>query len=344
MSINRNRQAFALQIKPRGEDKVAYALERDVVIIASIQNLLEEFSWEEFREKFKEEWFSDSETYHKAGAAASGPWMFIKEMELGDIVVSSIPSDPGSFHVAKIVGDVEEKKCSENNDSEYLRSVQWLTDKENPIPVETARAVLSTKLNNQKTCISASDALQEIFDCLKRHEDGEHRNFYDDLRRLLVEKTLGEIRDGKLKRQGYGFEKLIAKVMDKLGASSASIVNRFHDKGADIVATFEMAGGLISQTVAIQAKHFDPDPERPVSKDVVMKLIDGMNAVGADMGMIITSGTIDGEAKKFADQFAKETGKPMRLLDGEEFSGIVVDKGLDIFSEYLTDQKAVDTK
>jgi hypothetical protein len=71
--------------------------------------------------------------------------------------------------------------------------------------------------------------------------------------------------------ESYGFERLIEAVLQRMGARTR-IVPRMEDKGADIIATFRVAG-FFNQVVAIQAKHWQPSP--PVDKNVVEQLVRG---------------------------------------------------------------------
>ncbi|NBT54528.1 MAG: restriction endonuclease [Betaproteobacteria bacterium] len=98
-------------------------------------------------------------------------------------------------------------------------------------------------------------------------------SFKTDLQGKLVSETLKEIRSGRI--DDRGFEELIQKVLLGLGANEAKIIPRNKDKGADIVATFTVAGAF-KLIVAVQAKHWRPEP--PVGKDVVEQLIKGIEA------------------------------------------------------------------
>ncbi|MHB8203940.1 MAG: restriction endonuclease, partial [Desulfomonilaceae bacterium] len=53
--------------------------------------------------------------------------------------------------------------------------------------------------------------------------------------------------------------------------------------------------------IAVQAKYWQPEP--PVGKDVVEQLIQGIEATSADLGMVITSGTISKEANDAAEKY-----------------------------------------
>src|SRR5439155_11221457 len=98
-----------------------------------------------------------------------------------------------------------------------------------------------------------------------------------------------ELRSGRI--ENFGFERLIQTVLRGLGASEVRIVPRSEDKGADLVAVFRVAGAF-QQRVAVQAKHWQPEP--PVGRDVVEQLIRGIEAEAANLGMVITSGSISG--------------------------------------------------
>jgi restriction endonuclease len=69
------------------------------------------------------------------------------------------------------------------------------------------------------------------------------------------------------------------------------------------------------QTIAVQAKHWQPKP--PVSRVVVEQLIRGMEAEGATLGMVFTSGSIGDEADRAAEELFSEKGLRIEPVDGE---------------------------
>ena len=69
-------------------------------------------------------------------------------------------------------------------------------------------------------------------------------------------------------------------------------------------------------------------PEPPVSKAVVDQLIEGMAAESADLGMIVTTGTVSEEADACAEEFFEDNGKKIELVDGEYFAKLIVEHGL----------------
>ena len=131
------------------------------------------------------------------------------------------------------------------------------------------------------------------------------------------------MRSGRM--ESYGFERLIETMLRGLGGKDTRIVPRNKDKGADIVATFRVAG-VFTQVVAVQAKHWKPDP--PVGKEVVEELIRGVEAEEASLGMVITSGGIGEDAVERAKRYTDEKGIPIELVDGEQFAKLIVEHGI----------------
>ena len=165
--------------------------------------------------------------------------------------------------------------------------------------------------------------MAQIKECLEIAKFDSKPIFQNDLQSRLVKATLDEIQCGQI--DSFGFEKLIRDVLVGLGADEARIVPRSQDKGADIIATFRVAG-VFQQTLAVQAKHWRPDP--PVGKDVVEQLIKGIEAESANLGMIVTSGTISEEVVSLTEQYFDEKGIKIELVDGEQFAKLIVEHGI----------------
>jgi len=234
-------------------------------------------------------------------------WRFIREMNDGDFVVVPYGSD---FYVAKITGPATFVADKQSEDTAYRRDVDWLNDK-NPIPRSYAKSALISRMKTYGTCASATDLVEEVQDCLDLAKSGRKPTFRKDLEDRLVQATLAEIRTGRL--DPYGFEHLVKAVLLKLGASESRVIARNKDEGADVVATFLVAGAF-QQTVVVQAKKFQADP--PIGVDVVEQLISGIEAESADLGMIMTSGTISNEAINRAQVYFDDKGKRIERIDG----------------------------
>ena len=178
-------------------------------------------------------------------------------------------------------------------------------------------------MKTQGTCADATDLLDEIKECLGLAEGDQSPKFQSDLQARLIREVLTEMRSGRI--DSFGFERLIQTVLRGLGAEEVRIVPRNQDKGADLLATFIVAGAF-QQVVAVQAKHWQPEP--PVSSEVVEQLIRGIEAESANLGMVVTSGSISDEAVQSAEQYFEDKGIRIELLDGEQFAKLIVEHGI----------------
>lgn len=320
--MSQNQQAFVLRIAPGGIDKVDEALEQDQIIIgwAEASGLLDpNLSWEQFREIISSAYYAQEENLRRAGAVAGHMWRFVREMDVGDLLV--VPHG-AEFYVAQISGPATYDSAKVSEDSAYRRKVWWLNDKK-PIPRALARSALLSRMKTQGTCAYATDVIDEIRECLKLAAADEAPTFETDLIARLARETLDELRSGRL--EDFGFETLVRDVLLNLGAEEARIVPRSQDKGADIVATIRVAGAF-RQVVAVQAKHWGPEPL--VGPEVVEQLIRGIEAESADLGMVVTSGSISEEAAQVAEAYFEDKGIKIELVDGEQFSKLIVEHGI----------------
>lgn len=322
MDTDKQQSAFVLRIAPSGIDKVPEALRENQIIIgwAKADGLLNaQLDWVKFREILSKTYYSDTQTLREAGAAAGNMWRFIRDMKPNDLVVVPYGRD---FFVARITGPATYGSAKVDDDTSYRRSVEWLNNKQ-PISRQIARSALISRMKTQGTSVDATDLLEEIEECLSLAGKGQKPTFESDLQARLIKEVTNELRKGRM--ESFGFERLIAAVLSGLGAKDVKIVPRSEDEGADLVAKFSFAG-LFQQVVAVQAKHWQPDP--PVGRKVVEQLVQGIEAESATLGMIVTSGSISKEAEQAAEDYFKANGIRIELVDGEQFAKLIVEYGL----------------
>lgn len=250
-------QAFVLRIAPSGIDRVALALRENVAIIGWCAPELMDPSldWKAFREIVRARFYAKDDNLRRAGAASGHLWRFIRDMKVGDLLVT--PHGAG-FYVGRIAGPAFHLPERAEEDTAYRRKVEWLNGKA-PILRETARAALQSRAKVQGTSADATDLLSEIMECLGDAERKEHRTFDEDLKTRLAREALDEMRSGRL--DSFRFEHLVRSVLLGLGATEARIVPRLQDKGADILASFLVAGAF-RLLVAVQVKHFSAGAAR----------------------------------------------------------------------------------
>jgi predicted Mrr-cat superfamily restriction endonuclease len=315
-------RTFVLRISPVGVDGVPEALASNEISIgwAKADRLTEpSLDYWQFREVLKEAYYPEEPGYRDAGAVAGQLWRFIREMAEGDLVV--VPHG-GEFFVAKVTGPLIYRPEKAEEHSAFRRRVEWLNGAQ-PIPRAKALAALQSRMKIRQTCADATDLVEEIQDALNVAAGGEERNFGVDLRSRLIEQAKREITSGRM--DSFGFERLLATLLRSLGATEVRIVARSQDKGADIVATFSLAG-TFNFRLAVQAKHYRADP--PVGAHVVDQLVSGMEAEQASLGWVATSGSFSAEALDRKAQLEEERGFQIELIDGDQLAAMIVEGGL----------------
>jgi predicted Mrr-cat superfamily restriction endonuclease len=318
--------AFVLRIAPGGDDMVQQSLNNNEIVIGwrDAQGLTNPaLTWPEFRSIVSDAYYADEKTLRRAGGAAGQLWRFIRDMKPGDLVV--VPH-PGVFYVAQVSGDATH---GNGEHTLYRRPVKWLNDKQ-PIPRKIARAALQSRMKIQGTCADAGDLYRDIVECLDLPTNAAAPSFHQDLHTRLINETISEIRAGRM--DSYGFESLIQDAMLGLGATKCTITPRQVDFGADLVATFLLAG-VFELRVAIQAKHHY-DVNRPLQASVVAEVIRSIEEEGASLGMIITAGRISDEATAAAQAYFEKAGIKIELVDGEQFAGLIVERGLGVYRSH----------
>src|SRR5688572_6652204 len=158
-------KAFVLRIAHVDADGVGEALRSDEVFTgwSRARGLLDpRHDWRSFREIVHTEYHSGQQDYAQSGRAAGSLWRFIREMDIGDLVV--VPSG-NAFHVAKVTGPARHDEGKVADDAAHRRPVKWLNDGK-PIPRRFARAALQSRMKVRQTCADATDLVAEIEDVL----------------------------------------------------------------------------------------------------------------------------------------------------------------------------------
>jgi len=314
------RNAFILRLTPLGQDMTQEALEKDEIFVGwkEVKGLLEEgLSFDDFRERVKDTY--KIENNRSAAAFARFLWGFLKEMKPGDYVV--VPSG-GQFYVAKVKGNpyYDESQTV----AAHRRRVRWFNDKK-PILRELASRALQSRMKARGTLLDTSDLVEDIEKVLEDAKRGETPNLARELRARMVEAVRQELTQGRMNPDR--FEELVQRMAKAMGAVEAKWVPRRSDQGADVVADFELMGGLLV-TVGIQAKFYQPEPKKPMGKEAVEQLAQALQAGVAEMGLVITTGDVSEEAYQAAEEYLSQKNLQISILGGKELAELIVDKGL----------------
>jgi predicted Mrr-cat superfamily restriction endonuclease len=317
------RNVFILRLAPLEQDLTQEALEKDEIFVGwkEVKGLLEEgLSFDDFRERVKAAYKIENNLL--AANFAKSLWWFLKEMKPGDYVVVPLGDQ---FYVAEVVGDPYYDES--HPVAAHRRPVRWLNDKK-PIPRELASDALRSRMRTPGTLLHTSKLVADILvaDIEKVLEDakrGETPNLARELRARMVETVRQELTQGRMNPDR--FEKLVERMTRAMGAVEVKRVPRGSDQGADVIADFQLMGGLLV-TVGIQAKFYQPG--KPMGKDAVKQLADALRAGVAEMGLVITTGDVSEEAYQAAEEYLSQENLRIGILGGRELAELIVDKGL----------------
>jgi len=313
-------KVVVVRVAPGRETQLGRCLANNEIVIGwpEATGLLEERNWEHFRARVASTHYPDESSLRKAGTAAGHLWRFIHEIGPGDLIV--VPA-PGQFYVASAAGVAMEVG---REGVGYVRPVEWLNQGE-AIDRSLASARLQSRMKIYGSTASATDLREDVLAVLRdastMRSGGARPTFESDLRSELLTATLGQMRLGRV--DSFKFEQIVQAILLSLGASDASITSRRLDEGDDIVATFHAVGGLMEIKVCVQVKHYN-EITRPLGASVVSEVRSGMRKVAADLGLIITVGTVSDEAKSAAADAANE-GDRIVVLDGQDLAELYLD-------------------
>ena len=318
----KEKNAYVLRITLGGKSRIDEALAKNEIMIGwsicpGLMN--RKLSREDLRELLKREFHSE-DTDYKAAGQDTGEILRFRDMKIGDLIV--VPQ-PREFYVAEIAGEPYYDKNKVKEDTSYRRPVKWL-NKAKPIPRRIAKAFLQSRMKYQRTCVDATDLLEEILDALRHGSKERAPSFEQDLRARLIKETQTEISSGRI--EDRLFERLVAAVFRSLGASDTRIVGRSVDKGADIIATFPIANAF-KLRVAIQAKWYRPE-QGPVPAEKLDELVRGMEAEDVELGIFVTSGVFSDEFLNRVAKLKVEKGMKIEVVDGEQLATMIVEGGL----------------
>jgi len=305
--INIDRNAFVVRMKPYGEDQLQVALDENRVFIGynCSERLLCESTYDGFREVFEKE-------HGCAGQHFGYARRFIQEMNRGDFIL--VPANY-EFYIAKVDSDTE--RIERDGRVYFSRRVKWQNNKK-PVPRNDVDASTYHKLKARGVCSYAGGVISDIERCLSAEKPFSFR-------RELIEKVDEDMR--KRRMNPRLLETVVCRLMEHAGGESEQRQGRA-DKGADVVATFNVAGSLaLGAKVAIQVKHHDPDKGEDLPASVVADIARGVESEQADFGVIITTGNVSNEAEDAAEKLYNDHRIRISFIDRKDLAALIVDNG-----------------
>ena len=153
-------------------------------------------------------------------------------------------------------------------------------------------------------------------------EDKNTKHLQDDiLSSILPELTL-KIHE---MNRGKDFERFLHKVFYGI-PHTLSIENGFgwkSDHGADLIVKFEnpVIGINLTSKLVVQAKSYEGDHNDTGAIDQV---VTGIKKLGADAGLLITTGNLTDKLAKYAEVMSKKIGKEISIIAGTDVAKFIL--------------------
>lgn len=119
----------------------------------------------------------------------------------------------------------------------------------------------------------------------------------------------------------YGFEAIVARLLESMGYDDAEVTPRGNDKGVDVVASIEM--GITTIREVIQVKRARGNIQRPV----LDALRGALHRFRADRGTIITTSGFSTGTIAAANEIG---AAPITLIDGPKLVELLIENGIGV--------------
>ena len=151
----------------------------------------------------------------------------------------------------------------------------------------------------------------------------------------LQDKLSKEILDSMKGLEPDGFERLVVKLLEKMGYGDGRAVGQSGDGGIDGILTQDTLG---LEKVYIQAKKWG---DAQVGSPVVNQFSGALLTQGASKGVLITTSTFSGAARQSA-QKVHQGIHSIRLIDGQELAALMIRHGVGVVTEITYEVKKLD--
>ena len=153
---------------------------------------------------------------------------------------------------------------------------------------------------------------------------------YQELSDRLAEELLERVK----RVSPADFERLVARLLEKMGYGRGETVGRSGDGGIDGIINQDALG---LEKMYIQAKRW----QSQVGEPEIRNFSGSLEAKGANKGVFITSSSFGPKACETA-RFISAGNKFIRLIDGEELARLMINHGVGVVSEIIYDVKKLD--
>lgn len=261
-------------------------------------------------------------------------WRFLFEFKQGDILL--VPGKHKDFHVFRIISEKpvmrdEIKDQFPNIDFDDKHDFHYFWKVE-PVRVNMENSKLADQALSSRMKFRGTTSWldQNLKESLKTAVTSERISLYEAAQEKLCQAFLDKI---NAKTNDYKFEKLIKWYFLKTGASSAKVLgkNTPGTQDADVEATFE----ALRVKVYVQAKKQKYDPQIETARKQIEEY--KKNNHTEDDGYTYLYWVIHASAAE--PKFEEETDE-IRLINGIEFAGMLLDAGISGIDEAFYGKEA----
>ena len=127
------------------------------------------------------------------------------------------------------------------------------------------------------------------------------------------------------------FEKLVLKLLEKMGYGKGTVTQRSGDEGIDGIINEDKLGLDI---IHIQAKRYKPDNK--VGRPLMQAFVGALDGAGVNKGVFITTSGFTKEALDY------KSSKKIAKIDGKQLTNLMIQHNVGVTTEYTYEVKKID--
>ena len=127
------------------------------------------------------------------------------------------------------------------------------------------------------------------------------------------------------------FEKLVLKLLEKMGYGKGTVTQRTGDEGIDGIINEDKLGLDI---IHIQAKRYKPDNK--VGRPLMQAFVGALDGAGVNKGVFITTSSFTKEALDY------KSSKKIAKIDGKQLTNLMIQYNVGVTTEYTYEVKRID--
>ncbi|MCY4652806.1 MAG: restriction endonuclease [Dehalococcoidia bacterium] len=174
--------------------------------------------------------------------------------------------------------------------------------------------------------------IQDVRDVSPGYVSGSEQMRY--LNHKMNDELADELLDGIKDISSDSFERLVVRLLERMGYGEGEVVGGSGDEGIDGIINQDPLG---LEKVYIQAKRW----QNQVGEPEIRNFSGSLEAKGANKGVFITTSTFSSTARQTA-QFISAGSKFIRLIDGYELASLMIEHGVGVITETTYELKKID--